>query len=199
MNIAIYKSTFLHIFYLTHTSNYDRIKIEIVINLLIKGVVHMGTEILTKTLAPTLTLTALETSLLPSIFQKIQQFPEQSDINNTDSFICETCQFPFNENSAFQIYCVLPRFNRRADYDNYPATVLQRRNVVTKVVQHSLENCNFDEEFQALLQYINDQQLTSVNKYRIIFHKEKRKWKRKSFFKKPDKPLITELQIEVEP
>lgn len=158
----------------------------------------MGTEILSRTLEPTLTLTTLEPSLFPSLFQIMEQFPEQNDENNKDSFICETCHFPFSDNSPFQVYCILPRDNRRMDYDLYPAVVLQRRKVVSKVLEYSIENCNFQEEFQELLQYIQEKQLKNLQKYRIVFHKEKRKWKRKSFFQKAEKMLITELQIEVE-
>lgn len=158
----------------------------------------MSTAILTRSLSPTLTLTQKETSSFSNIFQRMQQFPEQAKQIHKDSFICETQQFPFNDQSHFQIFCVVPTEDRRIDYDDFPATVLQRRNVVSKVMQKSVEDCNFQEEFQSLLQYIQEQHLTSTNKYRIIFHQEKRKWQRKSFFRKAKKNLITELQIEVE-
>lgn len=158
----------------------------------------MGTEILTRMLEPTLSLTTLQPVPFSSLFEIMPQFPEQNDVNNKDSFICETSHFPFNENASFQIYCILPRSNRRMDYDNYPAVVLQRRKVVSKVLEHSVENCNFEAEFKTLLQYIQEKQLKNLQNYRIVFHKEKRKWKRKSFLQKAKKMLITELQIEIE-
>lgn len=162
-----------------------------------KKVIFMGKDILNKTLPPTLTLTTLDGSKFSSLFQIISQFPEQNDINNKDSFICETSQFPFDDNTFFQIYCILPRTDRRSDYDDYPAQVLQRRNVISKVMEHSIEHCNLEEAFHSLLQYIQEKNLAHSSKYRIIFHKEKRKWQRNSFFKKSEQILITELQIEV--
>lgn len=158
----------------------------------------MSTAILTRSLSPTLTLTTPEPSAFSSIFQTMKCFPEQELQTTKDSFICETQHFPFNDRSHFQIYCVVPTEDRRIDYDDFSAAVLQRRHVVSKVIQKSLEECNFEEEFQSLLQYIQEHRLTSSSKYRIIFHQEKRRWQRNAFLKRPKKNIITELQIEVE-
>lgn len=158
----------------------------------------MQKEIKLRKLAPTLTLTTLEQSTMEKLFQTMKQFPEQNDPHNKDSFLCETTDFPFRDDSTFQVYCLLVKRNRPTTYPNYSPQVLQRREVVSMVLEKSFEDCNLEEEFHTLLNYVEAHHLTSLRKYRIIFHKEKRKTIRHAFFKKHTQSIITEIQVEIE-
>lgn len=159
----------------------------------------MKSEIKIRQLAPTLTLTTSQQSTMDTLFQSMKEFPEQNDPHNQDSFLCETTEFPFRENSAFQVYCVLIKRNRQTSYPNFSPLVLQRREVVSMVLEKNFEDCDLEAEFSTLLHYVQEENLTSMGKYRIIFHKEKRKTIRHTLFKKKAQSIITEIQIEVEP
>lgn len=159
----------------------------------------MEEEIKRRQLAPTLTLTTTETPTMSKLFQVMKQFPEQNDPNNKDSFLCETTDFPFGENTPFQLYCLILNRNRLTSNTEYTPLVLQRREVVSLVLEKSYEECDLESEFRNLLQFIEENKLVSRQVFRIVFHKEKRKTIRNTLFKKVRQNIITEIQVEIEP
>lgn len=159
----------------------------------------MEVEIKRRQIAPTLTLTTQETPTMSKLFQVMKQFPEQNDPNNKDSFLCETSQFPFEETTPFQLYCLILNRNRLTSNTEYTPLVLQRREVVSMVLEKNYEECDLQSEFSVLQQYLEEHNLISCQIYRIVFHKEKRKTIRNTLFKKTGQNIITEIQIEIEP
>lgn len=117
----------------------------------------------------------------------------RKNINTNVSFFCTTEQAFLKQDSQVRVCAPVLNAIFNIDENKYHFFVRQRQNVVSTI--HNGRYDQIEPAFQALQDYLAEKNLQPQLPYYIIFHKEKRKWQRKTFFKKSTGEYVTEIQI----
>lgn len=155
----------------------------------------MNQEISVRNIAPTLTLTQKKHNT--SLSHGIASLHFEAKLNAKGSFVCILAQPHLEEGVPLPIYCLVENSSFHVDSAVFEYTVLQRIRVAAVI--HKGEYDTIQESFFRLDEYLAEHGLASKGIYRLVVHKEKRKWQRRKFLKKAEKDeYITEVQIVIE-
>lgn len=151
----------------------------------------MSQEIKERQIPPTLTLTHFEEAI--SVSQTIATLHFEAKNNAKGSFICTMEEPKMEEGSKVQVYCMVENGYSPVDHKHFYYQVLQRCKVVTTI--HPGDYHDVRSSFHLLERYIEEHSYEHISGFRVVVHKEKRKWVRNKFFQKSKEQFITEVQI----
>lgn len=155
----------------------------------------MSYEIVVKDVSPTLTLSQIEPCTLKELPQIIYDIQDRVKSNLKGSFICLTSEPFLSSESQLFVHCPVENTFPHISPKEQEYKVLQRTKVVSTI--HAGEYTDLEEAFKTIHQYIEQNNLKQIFPYRLIFHKEKRKWQRKKFFRKSSQSYMTEVQAQI--
>lgn len=155
----------------------------------------MSFDIVVKDVSPVLTVTHIKASTVQTMAQTIYGIHDEVKKNIKGSFICYVDQTHLYQDLPVRIHCPVQNAYESINEKKYTYVVLQRSKVVSTINQGEFHD--LDNAFLALQTYVEENKLEVVMPYRVIFHKEKRKWQRKRLFKKSSRAYITEVQIQI--
>ncbi len=158
----------------------------------------MHGEITKKNIAPIYVLTSLEQCTFEGIKKEVLTFPNQTKKYPRETFICESEIFPCKADTKIQLSCVVEDRHKTIQINTHKVAVLPRIDVVSTVLTSDYGETDLEKVLDNLNTYMSEHQLTSCDNYRIVFHKEKRKWQRNRFFRRTKKDIITDVQIIIE-
>lgn len=158
----------------------------------------MDLEIKIRNIAPISVIVKTEFCTHQNLYHTIQAFPSQLKKRPTESFVCKLRTMDIQADTELEVFSTTEKAEKFDDTEQYYKTIMQRTNVVSTVLMVPYDEIDKNLVFQQLQKYIDDNNLTSLQIYRIVFHKEKRKWQRSRFLKRSKKDVITEFQIEIE-
>lgn len=158
----------------------------------------MTQEITVKNVAPFLALTPTETCPFSKIFSTIRKFPTAILVNGRESFHCVADGYPPNDATPCQVYVPVEKTKTEKNFKRHKIIILQRAKVVSVVLGVEYQHSDLSDIFKALDQFIEDNDLKGTSNFRVIYHQEKRKWQRNSFFKLSKEGTITEIQVVLE-
>lgn len=154
----------------------------------------MNDQIEIKDIAPTLMLTHINNTTFQMMEDVAYSIRDVAKDSIKGSFVC-LCQQPFlKSDSNLELYCPVSTSSLNIDPKKFKFEVLQRTKVVSII--HTGEYNQLESAFQTLQTYIKENNFTEILPYRVIFHKEKRKWERRTFFKRAKNEYVTEVQVQ---
>lgn len=152
----------------------------------------MSQEITVRNIPPTLTLTHVEKCT--SLSHGIASLHFETKLNAKGSFICQLDQPYLIDGGEIQVFCLVENSNYHVDSKAFAYKVVQRERVLSTIHKGGYDS--IQESFLRLEEYLAEHGLQSLHAYRLVVHKEKRKWQRDKFLKKAEKEeYITEVQI----
>lgn len=153
-------------------------------------------EVTEKDVSPCLTVTSLEPCTLQNLEQSIYAMYADTKKNINGSFFCLSETPNCSQDSLLKIHCpVLNGYEAISD-KKHKYEVVPRIKAISTI--HTGAYDNLDGAFQAVKDYAEEKNLKIALPYRIVFHKEKRKWQRKRFFKRAVGEYVIELQAPME-
>ncbi len=158
----------------------------------------MKKEIVVKNVPPFMALTPLENCAFSKIFDTIRRFPVAILVNDRESFHCVADGYPPNNATPCQIYLPVDKTKTQKNYKKHKIIILQRAKVVSVVLGVEYANSDLTDIFNAMDQYISENNLKATSNFRVIYHQEKRKWQRNAFLKRSKEGIITEIQVVLE-
>lgn len=156
---------------------------------------NMCNEIVIKDIKPTLTLTHLAECTYQTLPNIIYGLHDEVKKNIKGSFICIMSEPCLKRGMALKVYCPVESSYAPFNSFKYKYEVLQRTRVVSTIQRGGYDQV--EDSFEAIARYIEENNLTMIEPYRLVFHKEKRKWQRKKFFKKSTQEYIIEIQVQI--
>lgn len=152
--------------------------------------------ILEKDVAPTLMVTHVEPCTFQSLSSTVYTMFSDVKKNISGSFVCYVEDIVFKPDISLQVYCPVKTAYEQINDKKHEYTVLQRSKVVTTIHKGSYEDLTVP--FQAVLDYVKGKEYEIITPYRIVFHKEKRKWQRNRLLKRSVGDYVVEVQVAVE-
>lgn len=155
----------------------------------------MSYEVTVKDIPPTLTLTHVDFCTLQTLVPTISAMQNDVKKNISGSFLCFTEYPSLKMDGPLRIHCPVANSYEAITEKKHKYEVVQRSKVVSTI--HKGEYDQLEEAFAALHTYIEAEKLELVKPYRVIFHKEKRKWQRKRLLKRAVGEYVIEVQAEI--
>lgn len=153
-------------------------------------------SIIEKNIAPYLTVTHLEPCIYQALTPTLYSLFSDVKKNIDGSFLCYLESVNLKPDSQIQIYCPVKSPYEQINDKKHEYKVLQRTKVLSTI--HAGAYDELEAPFQALIDYAKEKKYESVLPYRVIFHKEKRKWKRRHFFKRSVGEYVVEVQLQID-
>lgn len=156
----------------------------------------MEYEVVVKDISPVLTVTPLKKCTYENLQQTIYALYDEVKKNQKDSFLCISEQINFSKEEAIKVHCPVNNSFFVIDEKKYCYEVLLRTKVLSVI--HKREFEEIDTTLEWIQKYAKEQNIEVMMPYRIIFHKEKRKWQRKKFLQRSKDEYIIEVQIQID-
>ncbi len=160
-----------------------------------KGCAQLSYTIIEKDIAPILTVTHLEPCTFQSLSSTVLTLFNDVKKNISGSFLCYMDSYDYKPELAMQIYCPVKTVYEDINDKKHEYKALQRTKVLSTI--HTGSYDDLAAPFEAVLTYAKGKEYEIVAPYRVVFHKEKRKWQRKRFFKRALGEYVVEVQVQV--
>lgn len=155
----------------------------------------MSYTVVEKDVPPTLIVTQLETCTFENLSQTVYGMFTDVKRNLNGSFFCNTQEIPFRPDTPVEICCPVKSAYEDLNFNKHEYKVVQRLKVLSTVYSGAYDNLS--EPLDAIMSFAKEKGLEVTTPYRIIYHKEKRKWQRNRFFKRAVGEYVVEVQAKI--